>query len=95
MKKCARTIDKPLLLFGLEPEDVGIVALTSGAMIIFFDTFYSGLAFFGSWIFLRLLKRGKPQGYITHLFYRYGVSMKGLIEPPRKVSMYSVFRKGG
>ena len=23
MRKCLRTIDKPLLLFGLEPEDVG------------------------------------------------------------------------
>ena len=24
MKKCPRTIDKPLLFFGLEPEDVGV-----------------------------------------------------------------------
>jgi len=47
MRKCLRTIDKPLLLFGLEPEDVGILALACGSMILFFDTFYAGLVFFG------------------------------------------------
>jgi len=93
MRKCARTIDKPLLLFGLEPEDVGVVALASGAAILFVDTFYAGIVFFGGWIFLRLLKKGKPQGYIVHLFYRYGVRIKGLIDPPGAVSRYSVFRK--
>ena len=93
MKKCARTIDKPLLLFGLEPEDVGILALASGAMILFFDTFYAGVVFFGGWMFLRILKKGKSEGYITHLFYRYGVKMNGLIDPPGIVSRYSVFRK--
>ena len=93
MRKCARTIDKPLLLFGLEPEDVGVVALASGGVILFSDTFYSGVVFFGGWIFLRWLKRGKPQGYVTHLFYKYGVRVKGLIDPPRIVDRYSVFRK--
>lgn len=92
MKKCPRTIDKPLLLFGLEPEDVGVLALASGATILFFDTFYAGCVFFGGWIFLRLLKKGKPKGYTVHLFYKYGIKMKGLIDPPLKVSRYSVFR---
>ena len=93
MKKCCRTIDKPLLLFGLEPEDVGILALTSGAIMLFSDTFYAGLMFFGGWIFLKLLKRGKPQGYLMHLLYKHGLKIKGLIDPPIKVSRYSVFGK--
>ena len=93
MRKCARTIDKPLLLFGLEPEDVGVLALASGGVILFFDTFYAGCVFFGGWIFLRLLKRGKPEGYIVHLFYNHGMRIKGLIGPPLKISRYSVFRK--
>ena len=92
MRKCARTIDKPLLLFGLEPEDVGILALTCGATILFFDAFYAGIAFFGGWMFLRLIKQGRPQGYITHLLYKHGIRIKGLIEPPKIVSRYSVFR---
>ena len=92
MKKCPRTIDKPLLLFGLEPEDVGMLALTAGGTILFFDTFYSGCVFFGGWLVLRLIKKGKPEGYIVHLFYKHGVRMKGLIDPPQKVSRYSVFR---
>ncbi len=93
MRKCLRTIDKPLLLFGLEIEDVGILALASGLIILFFDTFSAGLVFFGGWIFLRLLKQGKPQGYITHLFYKYGLRIKGLIAPPKLVSRYSVFKE--
>ncbi len=95
MKKCARTIDRPLLLFGLEPEDVGILALASGSMIIFYDPFYAGTVFFGGWMVLRLAKQGKPQGYLTHLFYKHGVRIKGLIEPPKRASWYSVFGGGG
>lgn len=91
MRKCPRTIDKPLLLFGLEPEDVGILALAAGLLIMFFDTFYAGLVFFGGWMFLRLIKQGRPQGYITHLFYKHGLRIKGLIEPVKKVNRYSVF----
>jgi len=92
MRKCLRTIDKPLLLFGLEPEDVGVLALLCGLMILFSDTFYAGIAFFGGWLFLRLIKQGKPQGYITHLLYKHGVRINGLIDPPKIQSRYSVFR---
>ena len=94
MKKCPRTIDKPLLFFGIEPEDVGVLALASGGVILFSDTFYAGLVFFGGWIFLRILKKGKPQGYVIHLLYSHGVKIKGLIDPPTKVSRYSIFRQG-
>ena len=91
MKKCPRNIDKPLLLFGLEPEDMGVLVAVSGLLILFSDTFYAGTAFFGGWIVLRALKQNKPQGYITHLFYKHGVSLKGLIEPVKKMNRYSVF----
>ncbi len=94
MKKCCRTIDRPLLLFGLEPEDVGILALISGFLIIFFDPFYAGTVFFGGWILLRIMKQGKPQGYLAHLFYKHGVRIKGLIDPPERVGRYSVFGGG-
>jgi len=93
MKKCPRNIDKPLLLFGLEPEDVGVLVMVSGLLILFSDTFYAGIAFFGGWVFLRALKQNKPQGYITHLFYNHGIRIKGLIEPVKKLSRYSVFTK--
>jgi len=92
MKKCQRTIDKPLLVFGLEPEDVGILALACGAMILFFDTFYAGIVFFGGWLLLRLLKQGKPQGYIVHLLYKHGIKVKGLIAPPKIAKRYSIFK---
>ena len=80
-----------MLFFGLEPEDIGVLALACGLMIIFIDTFYAGIVFFGGWLFLRLAKQGKPQGYITHLFYKHGIRIKGLIDPPKEVSQYSAF----
>ena len=46
-------------------------------------------------MFLRLIKQGKPQGYITHFFYKHGIKIKGLIDPPKKTSRYSVFRREG
>ena len=91
MKKCCRNIDRPLLLFGLEPEDVGILTLASGSLVLFSDTFYAGIVFFGGWVVLKILKQNKPQGYVTHLFYKHGVRIKGLIDPPKLVSRYSVF----
>jgi len=91
MRKCLRTIDKPLLLFGLEPEDVGVLVLACGLAMLFLDTFYAGLVFFGGWVLLRMIKRGRPQGYIIHLFYKHGVRIKGLIDPPKRVKRYSVF----
>ena len=93
MRKCPRNIDKPLLIFGLEPEDVGVLALAAGALVLFLDTFYSGVVFFGGWIILKVIKQGKPQGYITHLFYKHGIRIKGLIELPKLVQRYSVFSK--
>ena len=93
MRKCPRNIDKPLLLFGLEPEDVGFLVGVSGLLILFSDTFYAGIVFFGGWVFLKAFKQNKPQGYIAHLFYKHGLTLKGLIEPVKKVSRYSVFTK--
>lgn len=93
MKKCLRTIDKPLLIFGLEPEDVGVLVFCAGSLILFFDAFYAGLVFFGGWIFLRFIKQGKPQGYIVHLLYKHGIRIKGLINPVDTGLRYSVFRK--
>jgi type IV conjugative transfer system protein TraL len=91
MKKCPRTLDRPILIFGLEPEDVAVVAASSGIIMLFFDTFYGGLVFFGGWFLLKVLKRGKPPGYITHLFYRYGVNIEGLVDSPKKVNSYSAY----
>ncbi len=92
MRKCARNIDKPLLLFGLEPEDAGVLTAAGGLMMLFMDTFYAGIVFFGGWLVMRMVKQNKPQGYITHLFYKHGLRLKGLIDPPKQVKRYSEFR---
>lgn len=91
MKICHRTIDRPLLILGLELEDIGLLAGVSGAVMVFYDTFYGGMVFFGGWWLIMFLKRGKPQGYITHLLYKLGFKIEGLLPPPEKVSRYAIF----
>src|SRR3989338_800845 len=91
MKICHRTIDRPLLILGLEMEDIGLLAGLSWVVMVFYDTFFGGVVFFGGWWLLMFLKRGKPQGYITHLLYKLGFSIEGLLPPPKKISRYAVF----
>lgn len=93
MKKCPRTLDKPLLLFGLEVEDIGLLALVAGIIALFSDPLFPGVLFFGGWALLFLLKRDKPTGYILHLLYKMGMPLRGLIPPVKKVKRYCVFSK--
>ena len=37
--------------------------------------------FFIGWPVLAALKRGKPEGFMIHLFYRLGVPFSGLLPP--------------
>lgn len=91
MKKCPKTIDRPILIFGLEVEDIAILAALSGAIMLFFDTFYGGMVFLVGWVGVKVIKRGKPQGYLTHMLYKYGFKIVGLIDPPKKISRYSAY----
>ena len=83
MKRCPRTLDRPILIFGLEPEDIASLGLIGG-VLAFFNTALSGAVFFGGWPVLVLVKRDKPAGYVIHLLYKWGMNFEGLLSPGKK-----------
>jgi type IV conjugative transfer system protein TraL len=92
MKICPRTIDKPLLIGGLEIEDIAILVLGYGLPALIFNPIIPLLAFGVSWPVLVFIKRGKPEGYMLHLLYSYGMNLKGLLPSGDKIK-YSPFSR--
>jgi len=83
--KCNRDIDKPILILGMEPEDIVFEMMLFGACMFVF-AMSAGMAIFICLIsvfILRKLKVGKPAGYLIHQLYKYGLSIKGLLPPHR------------
>ena len=83
--RCNRDIDKPVLILGMEPEDIVFVMMLFGACV-FILAVSAGVAIFVCVIFvfiLRKLKAGKPAGYLVHQLYKFGVKTKGLLPPHR------------
>jgi hypothetical protein len=92
MRDCPRTIDKPLLILGLEGEDVAVLMLCFGVPAIIITPAIPVIIFFISWPLLARLKQGKPEGYMVHLLYRMGVPFEGLLPPG--LSKYSPLGDG-
>ena len=92
-RKCPRTLDKPLLLFGLEVEDIGLLSLVGGLGSILFGPIIPGLCAIAGWIFLMQFKKGKPSGYLLHWLYSKGVGIPGLLPPIQKVNRYGVYAR--
>lgn len=89
-RKCPRTIDKPILLFGLEVEDIALLALVVGVGGLLTGPVIPGfIALFG-WIALACFKRDKPSGFLLHFLYSKGFDLPGLIAPLTKVKQYSL-----
>lgn len=87
-RPCARTLDRPILIFGLEPEDLIFVGAVSGAILFFWDAFPALGAGAILWTGLARLKVGRPPGYLFYLLYRTGflhllpIRVPHLVRPP-------------
>ncbi len=90
IKKCPRTIDTPILLFGLEIEDVGLLALIVGVGGLLIGPMIHGVIAFVGWVALVWFKRDKPQGYLLHRMYSKGFDLPGLLPPLLKRTQYSL-----
>jgi hypothetical protein len=90
MRTCPRTIDRPLLILGLEGEDVAVLMLLCGVPAILFSPMVPVLGLLAGWPLLARFKRGKPQGHVLHVLYRWGVPLKGLL-PPGEGLRYSPY----
>lgn len=93
VRKCPRTLDKPLLLFGLEVEDIGFLSLLGGLGSILFDPIIPGVLTIAGWIILIQFKKDKPAGYLVHWLYAHGIDFPGLIPPITKAKHYCVYGK--
>lgn len=94
MRPCPKTIDKPLLILGLEGEDIAVLMLVFGIPAILVSPGIPLGLIFIAWPLLVYFKRGKPEGYILHVLYRRGLPLKGLL-PPGEDVVYSPYSCGG
>lgn len=70
---CLRTLDRPILIFGLEPEDM-IVTLAIAAILMFVaDPIVGVIAGVVLWVALKKVKGGKSPGFLYALLYRCGI----------------------
>ncbi len=92
-RRCPQTLDKPILLFGLEIEDIAILSLGGGVASILFGPIIPGVITIIGWFVLMEFKKDKPSGYMIHWLYEQGVDFPGLITPIKKVERYSVYTK--
>ena len=72
-RSCPRTLDRPIMIFGLEPEDLVLVGLVAGIILFTIDAIPAVLTGGVLWIGLSRIKAGKPPGYVYELLYRSGL----------------------
>jgi hypothetical protein len=90
MRPCPRTIDRPLLILGLEGEDIALLMLAFGIPAILISPAAPLMLLFAAWPALVFFKRGKPEGYVLHALYRAGVPLSGLL-PPGEGHVYAAY----
>ncbi len=71
-KPCARTLDRPIVIFGLEPEELVLVGLVAGAILFLVDAVPAVLSGGALWLGLSRVKAGKPPGHLFELLHRSG-----------------------
>jgi hypothetical protein len=94
MRTCPGTIDKPLLILGLEGEDIAVLMLCFGIPAILVSPAIPLGLILVAWPCLACFKRGKPEGYVLHVSYRAGLPLKGLLPPGEGVA-FSPYSNGG
>ena len=92
-RKCPQTLDKPILICGLDVEELALLALIEGIGSILIGLIVPSIICLFGWFILIQSKKNKPLGYLLHLLYTKGFEVPGLIPPIKKVSQYSAYGK--
>jgi len=90
MRPCPRNIDKPLIIFGLEPEDIALLGICFGFLEFLFSAEISMILTGIGGFVLKQIKKGKPKAYFIHMLYKMGVPYEGLIPYQKKPKRYSM-----
>jgi hypothetical protein len=72
-KSCPRCLDRPIVFFGLEIEDLAAILSAACAIMVLVSPLLAvpvGMALFFA---VRKLKQGKPPGYLFYLAYKLGL----------------------
>ena len=99
-KACPRTLDRPITVFGLEPEELVAVGLAAGTLLFLWDAVPAVVTGAGLWLGLSRIKAGRPPGHLFELLYRSGLLRRApawLRAPhlvPRHVRRLDVFPGG-
>ncbi len=72
MRPCFRTLDRPLLILGLEPGDLALTVLAALVIFIFASQILGIALGLGLAYGLRRVKRGRPPAYLYYLAYHFG-----------------------
>jgi hypothetical protein len=88
-RECYRTLDKPILILGVEPDELIAVSVIGMAAWGLAGSVAGLAAWVGAYALLRRLKRGKAPGFLFYLAYRHGLiraapPVPHLIRPPRR-----------
>ncbi len=82
---CPMVLDEPVKIFGLEPEDFGVVAATPLLACLFVDAgaSFGCAAMLGAALYLS--KRGRPPGALLHSLHGLEMTrLPGLLRPTRQ-----------
>jgi hypothetical protein len=72
-RKAYRTLDRPLMFFGLEIEDIFAIFIVSSVIMFAISPLLAAGFAVACGFFMRRLKEGKPSGYVFYLMYKKGL----------------------
>ncbi len=94
MKQCFRSLGKPIVILGLEIEELATILVFIGALSVIFNIIFALSCGIIAGIILKKSKKGRPPGFLKHfLYYHMGISSKGILPSPKKVKAYTIWEK--
>lgn len=90
----SRNLGKPIMLFGLELEELAMLLVWVGICVGIFNVFVALFTAIGFWIVLVRTKQGRPPGYLTHfLYFHLNIPLKGFLPSPKKIRYYTAWNR--
>jgi hypothetical protein len=97
-RRCARTLDRPITILGVEPEEMVFIGVVAALVMFLVDPLPAVVFGVGSAITLSRLKSGKPAGYLFYILYKSGwlrfvpgaLRSRHLLPPPYPFSVRKI-----
>jgi hypothetical protein len=94
MKQCFRSLNKPITLLGLDIEELAIILMFTGILVVIFNIIIALSGSILAGLILKKTKKGRYPGFFKHwLYYHTGIKFKGLLPSPKKQKAYTIWKK--